>query len=289
MTKRTGIRAAMAAFAVVVVVGLALLIIPMATKHAATASASASAISSARAPGRGTRLPNVEIVDRNALNACESELERTRHTTPVAAIVGASYTAGVGPDDAARSWAVDLARKLHWDAVVYGVPGAGYVRAGAGHRGPLSRMIDRIELSALDPSLVVIQLGHDDIGVPLATEQQKVAEAIKTIRAENPGARIALVTVFTTPAQYRARAAWRTDRAIVSAALAADKNAIIIDPLASHWLYPRADGDGLHPTAAGDEWIAAKVAALLRDHGVRVAPSHSDSVICDSGLAHHDV
>ncbi|MGD0556467.1 MAG: SGNH/GDSL hydrolase family protein [Streptosporangiaceae bacterium] len=288
MNKGTGIRTAVAAFALVLAVGLALLIVPLATRHAAAASVPAST-ASAHALSTRTRRPGVEIVDRDALNACESELERTRSTTPLAAILGASYTAGVGPDDAARSWAVDLARKLHWDAVVYGVPGAGYVRAGSGHRGPLWRILDRIELSALDPSLVVIQLGHDDIGVPSATERQRVTEAIKTIRAEDPGARIALVTVFTTPGQYRARAAWLTDRAIVSAARAADKNAIVIDPLVSHWVYPRADGDGLHPTAAGDEWIAAKVAALLRDHGVRAASSHSDTVICDSGIVHDEV
>ena len=52
------------------------------------------------------------------------------------AIVGASYTAGIGPDNPAQSWAVRLARLLHWNAVIYGVPGAGYVArrpaAGAG-------------------------------------------------------------------------------------------------------------------------------------------------------------
>lgn len=45
------------------------------------------------------------------------------------AIVGASFTAGVGPGRPGQSWAVLLARLLHWDAVVYGDPGAGYVRA----------------------------------------------------------------------------------------------------------------------------------------------------------------
>jgi lysophospholipase L1-like esterase len=288
LSQRRGIWAAVAAFAVAVVAGLGLLIIPLTTRHAAVAPPAAATSVSAAASASDSVV--AADAGRYSLNACESVLERTRGTTPVAAILGASYTAGVGPDDAARAWAVDLARKLNWDAVVYGVPGAGYVRAGSGDRGPLWRMVDRIELSALDPSLVVIQLGHDDIGVPLATERQKAEEAIETIRAEDPHARIALVTVFTTPHQGRARAAWRTDQAIVSAASAVDKDAIIIDPLASHWVYPRADdGEGLHPTAAGDAWIADKVAALLRDHGVRAAADHSEQVICDSGLTRHDV
>ena len=44
---------------------------------------------------------------------------------PVVAIVGASFTAGVGAEDPAGSWAVLLARQLRWNAFVYGVPGAG--------------------------------------------------------------------------------------------------------------------------------------------------------------------
>ncbi len=67
--------------------------------------------------------------------ACEREIERASGTgVPRLAIVGASFTAGVGSGPG-RSWAVVLARHLRWDAVVDGVPGAGYVRAGAGRAG----------------------------------------------------------------------------------------------------------------------------------------------------------
>ena len=40
-----------------------------------------------------------------------------------------------------------------------------------------------------------------------------------------------------------------------------------MDPLAEHWSFEHFDG-GLHPTAAGDTWIARKAAAILRAHGV---------------------
>ena len=39
----------------------------------------------------------------------------------MAAIVGASYTAGVGPDNPVQSWAVRLAQELRWNAVVYAI------------------------------------------------------------------------------------------------------------------------------------------------------------------------
>jgi hypothetical protein len=50
--------------------------------------------------------------------------------------------AGVGTRDPAGSWAALLARRLHWNAFVYGVPRAGYVHAGLGRKGPVAAEID---------------------------------------------------------------------------------------------------------------------------------------------------
>jgi hypothetical protein len=67
----------------------------------------------------------------------------------------------------------------------------------------------------------------------------------------------------------------------VSAATSADPDVVIMDPLAGRWTYPHAGG-GLHPTAAGDAWIARTVAAVLRAHGVLPAPvTSAAAVICD--------
>ena len=73
-----------------------------------------------------------------------------------------------------------------------------------------------------------------------------------------------------------------TDRAIVSAGLAADPGVIIMDPLADRWRYQHAGG-GLHPTAGGDAWIARTVTGILAAHGVRAAPPSGGPapVICD--------
>src|SRR5580704_14268683 len=215
--------------------------------------------------------------------ACEQEIERAPRTSvPRLAIVGASFTAGVGSGPG-RSWAVSLARHLGWDAVVDGVPGAGYVRAGAGRpgaRGPMAAELARAGLRALQPSLVIVQAGHDDIGVAPALERRRVEQAVGMIRAEAPRARIALLTVF--PGRVH-RGASRTDRAIVAAARAADRAVIIIDPLAGGWRYARVR-DGLHPTAAGSAWIAARVAGILREHGIQPARAGA-GVVCDADIA----
>jgi lysophospholipase L1-like esterase len=187
----------------------------------------------------------------NALAACELRLERAPNGLPAMAIVGASFTAGTGPGNAALSWAVLLAKTLGWNAVVDGVPGAGYVRAGAGHRGPVARLLAGEDLRALDPRLVVVQAGHDDSGVPASLERQRIGQAIDAIRAAAPRARIALLTVFAPQSGPTAALSLVND-VIIAAARAADPHVIVMNPLDGGWRFQRAARGGLHPSAAGD-------------------------------------
>ena len=173
----------------------------------------------------------------DTLRSCETRIEATARLAPVAAIVGASYTAGVGPDNPVQSWAVQLAQELHWNAVIYGVPGAGYARGGPGGTRSMSSLLEAEDLGRLNPELVIVQAGH--------------------------GA---------------------TDQAIVTAAGAADPGAVIMDPLADRWQFGHANG-GLHPTAAGDQWIARRVAAILAANGVGAARADGPSpTICDTAV-----
>jgi len=55
-------------------------------------------------------------------------------------------------------------------------------------------------------------------------------------------------------------------QAIVAAARHADPAVIVFDPITSHWHFPRI-GDQLHPTPAGHEWIAHRLARGLRAGG----------------------
>jgi len=211
------------------------------------------------------------------LPGCEQRLESSQaHGVPRMAVVGASFTAGVGSSPA-RSWAAQLARQLHWNAVIYGVPGAGYVRAGLGHGGPMINEVARAGLRGLSPSLIIVQAGHDDIGVPAAAERQQVTHTLDAIRSQAPAARIVVLTVFA--GQAPPPAAYRTDQAIITAARSADQAAIIVDPLTGKWAFPHVS-DGLHPSPAGASWIAHQVATALRSHGIPSGPASHDPVIC---------
>jgi lysophospholipase L1-like esterase len=278
--------------ALLVLAGL-LLVVPLPWRHAsanqgtsagATANSSVGTRATTTSTGGQTDATRIMIITArgDTFGACEQRLKQAYRNAPTAAILGASYTAGVGPDRSSLAWSVLLARKLGWNAVIYGDSGAGYVSTGSARRGPVLRMLDRVGLRGLDPSLVLLQFGHDDIGVPAATERAAVERAIATIRREAPKARVALITVFASPGSQTA--ARSTDRVIVSAARTADPKAIIIDPLTGHWLYQRAHRGALHPSAAGDRWIEQKVAGILRAHGIRGARSGGGTIICDSPI-----
>jgi lysophospholipase L1-like esterase len=212
------------------------------------------------------------------LTGCEQQLQPDRRpSVPTVAIVGASFTAGVGAEDPAGSWAVLLARQLRWNAFVYGVPGAGYVHPGLGRKGPVAAEVARVHLGALRPSLIIVQAGHDDMSVPPDLERLRVEQTVAMIRAQAPGAWIALVTVFA--GRKRQPALYAIDQAIVAGGRAADPQVIIMDPLAEGWRFPRAR-DGLHPSPLGDAWIAGKVAGILRQYGVRPAPAGRGAALC---------
>jgi lysophospholipase L1-like esterase len=283
VTQRRSRRIAAAAAAVVACC-LALSLWIVARARDAAPSRGVSSVLLAPRPGKpGPARPAAQpamMSVTTSLAACEARIKREPRRLPTVAIVGASYTAGVGPDDPAQSWAVALARLLRWNAVIYGVPGAGYARAGSGGRGPMSRMLDQEGLPGLGPALVIVQAGHDDAGTPAGLERQRVRAAVDQVRAAAPAARIALLTTFAA-APPGSPALQRTDNEIVSAGTAADRDVIVMDPLASRWAFPHAGG-GLHPTAAGDAWIARTVDAILLARGVRPAPVTATApVICD--------
>lgn len=253
---------------------------------APAASRPAGTEAAAVVPARAAPVQARTVVHRDTLAECEARLIRAPDGRPVMAVVGASYTAGVGPGDAALSWAVLLARALRWNAVVDGVSGVGYARTGTGGQGPVIRLLQGEDLRALAPGLVIVQAGHDDDGVPASLERRQVTQVIAAIRAAAPRARIALLTVFTGPSRPVPAGLYRTNDEIIAAGTAADPGVIIMNPLGGGWSFAHAHR-GLHPTAAGDAWIAAKAAAILRAHGVLPAATGSDPVICDSAAGTH--
>ncbi|MCW2639404.1 MAG: hypothetical protein JWP76_1710 [Dactylosporangium sp.] len=187
-------------------------------------------------------------------------------TRPVLAVVGASVAAGVGASRPSAAWPAALGRMLNWRVEVSADPGAGYVNPGAGHRGPFAALADRLDLARLQPTVVLIQGGHNDIGEPITKINQSVRRLIGQIHCETPHTRVGLVTVFAT-SDTPSRADLITDQAIVKAARQTDPHVMVFDPIAEHWRFPRVP-DQLHPTTAGHQWIATRLTADLHAAGI---------------------
>jgi lysophospholipase L1-like esterase len=180
-------------------------------------------------------------------------------------VLGASISAGTGSTPE-QAWPAVVGRCLGRRVVVGAVPGAGYVAAGRDARGPVARLLREADLPRLDPSLVVLQAGHNDIGTPGPQLRSAVTTAVETAHREAPRAPVALVTVVAH-AGDPSPAARATDATIVDAARRADPRVVVLDPLAEGWSFPRV-ADGLHPTAAGQRLLAGHVLDDLARAGV---------------------
>jgi lysophospholipase L1-like esterase len=185
---------------------------------------------------------------------------------PTVAVVGASFAAGIGAGAPDHAWPADLGRLLHWRVVVSADPGAGFVSRGDHDRGPFDRLTAALDLRKLAPNLVIVQGGHDDVGQPLALIGLRVGQLIDTIHREAPGARIGVLSVFSGQ-QGPTAAMRRTDATVVASARHADPSVLVFDPLAGPWQFPRGH-DHLHPTPAGHQDIAERLAAGLAHAGV---------------------
>ncbi len=183
---------------------------------------------------------------------------------PLLAVVGASFSAGVGARDRSEAWPEDLAALLGWRVDVSADPDAGFVNPGNGDRGPFDKLASELHLTRLRPRAIIIQGGHDDIGRPLPLIRSRVENLVADIHREVPHSLLVVLSVF--PRGNRpSGAAVATDRTIVTAARRADSAVVVVDPLADHWHFPRI-ADHLHPTTAGHHWIARRLARVLRAH-----------------------
>lgn len=197
--------------------------------------------------------------------AAETQFAGPPHA-PTVAVVGASFAAGIGAGAPNHAWPADLGRLLKWRVVVSADPGAGFVSRGDHGRGPFDRLTAALDLPKLRPDLVIVQGGHDDVGQPQALIGQRVGQLIDTIHREAPDARIGLLSVFSD--QHGPGPGMRgTDAIIVAAARHADPSVLVFDPLTGPWQFPRIH-DHLHPTPAGHQDIANRLAAGLARAGV---------------------
>jgi acyl-CoA thioesterase-1 len=188
---------------------------------------------------------------------------------PVLLVIGASFAAGVGVNlNPQAAWPAIVGQRIGYRVVVSADPGAGFVALGDGAQGPFSQLLAAVNITTLNPSIILIQGGHNDQDVPPDVENQAVLYLFRTIAQEAPQARVGLVGYFdTTHPGPVPTSVTSTNQTIITAARSVVPNLLVFDPLSAHWVFPRIF-DHLHPTAAGHKRIAGYVAGGLIQSGV---------------------
>ncbi|MEU6718796.1 SGNH/GDSL hydrolase family protein [Nonomuraea sp. NPDC046802] len=177
---------------------------------------------------------------------------------PVIMFVGDSFTVGSGPVPRWRTYASLTARLLGWQPVIAGASGTGFV-----NRGRVGRTFQQSFEEELAwrpaPDLLVISGGHNDRSGSAEHVGQAAANLLRQARERWPGARIVLVGPIWLDEPPR-----RVYGVRDALAQAASREGVpFLDPLRRRWPPDALLPDGVHPTAAGHERLAAWLAREL--------------------------
>lgn len=167
---------------------------------------------------------------------------------PTVAVIGDSWSVGLGLDDVARSWPGRLPGRVH----VFGFSGSGF-SAGAGACPGVSFSTRADEALATDPDLVVVQGGLNDHREPDAA----VVDGVRRLLAALQGREVLLVGPARAPS--RAKGAERVDGLLAEVAADGGVDHLSTDGLSLDYL-----GDDLHLTVAGHRELGDAVAAAVR-------------------------
>ena len=183
------------------------------------------------------------------------------------AVVGDSYTTGTDEGGlgsrswTARAWQILAARG---DRVSANVAAEG--RAGYGTPGDHGSIFEDLTARAVqsDDVLVVFFGSRNDQGLELGLLGQKVRNAFDLARLLAPSARFLVIGPPWPTADVPLNVLQIRD---VLGAVAGTVGATFVDPLAERWFVGRPDligADGVHPNDAGHQYMADRIAPLIR-------------------------
>jgi acyl-CoA thioesterase I len=168
--------------------------------------------------------------------------------------VGASYTVGLGATAPKAGYAPVLATNLDRRFTVAAVSGTGFLNPGPHHQGTFGQRIANLPAD-LDPRIVVIQGGRNDVGYSQLALQSAARSTIQLAQHRFEHAQV--VVMGPIPAVVPVSPRLLKTRNIVRAA-AKQTGAGFVDPIAQGWI-----------TAANEKKFAGPVPAHPNDAGYR--------------------
>ncbi len=192
---------------------------------------------------------------------------------PVVAILGDSYTQGIGAPSAGMTFARWCFGALGYDILPEGVGGTGYL-TGAGSTAAVTRMTARIGALPAAPSRIALCLGYNDAGGNMTTLAANHAAVVAAANSEWPGVPVATFGPWTPLGET-------ANLLLVRNALAASagaNNSKFIDianiinsgNAAAYGLSSEAPGY-VHPNESGHQYLGEQMALVARAAGLPVA------------------
>jgi lysophospholipase L1-like esterase len=195
-----------------------------------------------------------------------------QRAAPSALFVGDSYTQGTGAGDTRRGYACLTAAAMGWNCNLDAQGGTGFLNAGAPGVPGSAPFIDRLagDRARFLADVIVVDGGRNDGGLPLGDVVTAAASYLRELRRIWPKSSIIVVVptyLWSTPENY----GYGTGLAEALRPVLAGIGGHLIDPLSERWVAPEQVArftwtDGIHPDAAGHEYLAERLTAdLVRD------------------------
>jgi lysophospholipase L1-like esterase len=175
-------------------------------------------------------------------------------------VQGDSYTYGVGAQPS-RGYAKQLVSQLCWRPSLNAEAGTGYVNDGGGDgKSPFPTRAKGI--ASAETQLVIVQGSTNDNSAPPSEVTAAAVDTYRTLKADAPTAVIVAVGPTLVPSIDPVALAATRD-AVADAAR--QEGVTFVDPIALGWLADPAlyGEDGLHPTQAGHDEMAADLRGVL--------------------------
>ncbi len=178
-------------------------------------------------------------------------------------VIGDQYARGDGAEPG-QGYVGQLADSLGSEAAARHTIGGGWVTEGT--RGDFAALVEDTDLASVDPDLVIVQGGFNDVQVASGSAIREAAgQAIGELRQALPGVPVVVLGVLSPgeddPAVTRANTALR--RAVEDVA---DDSVVFVGTNGGEWRFSTTDGS--NPDQAGHDLIADQIEASLRDQGL---------------------
>lgn len=191
--------------------------------------------------------------------------------TPVALMFGDSYFNGWEGVPQDRALGATAARKLGYFPVVRGAGATGYVTARDSDREgkPAGSFLDQVAerpVSTPQAAIVVLQGGLADLSVPEPTFAEGMRQMIRLAKEQQPSAKIFVLG----PPNITDRVS-RSGQDRIQARVAAEESVAYIsfsELIPDAELRPLIGPDKTHPSAAGKDRMAERLADALTNRGV---------------------